>query len=126
MHGNRAVVHLLEPGDVRGSAPEVIILTDTLKQGHAVYPADFDGDGDDDVAVGFREPGPGPVKGPGVLIFENVDGSGRKWTQHVLDDGGMAAEDIVAGDLNGDGLPEIIAGGRATKNLKLYRNTTAR
>ena len=38
----------------------------------------------------------------------------------------MAAEDIAVGDLNGDGLPEIIGGGRSTRNVKLYRNVTPR
>jgi hypothetical protein len=122
MHGHMAVVHLPPASRKRGDMTERVILTDQLKQGHAVWPADFDGDGDDDVAVGFREPATGSVKGPGVLLFENVEGDGRTWKQHVVDDGGMAAEDIAVGDLNGDGRPEMIAGGRSTKNVKIYWN----
>jgi hypothetical protein len=124
MHGNQAVVYVprgTRPGEM---LPERVVLTDQLKQGHAVYPGDFDGDGDDDVAVGWREAGPGEVKGPGILVFENVAGDGTKWQQHVLDNGGMAAEDIAVADLDGDGLPEIIGAGRSTKNVKLYRNKT--
>jgi hypothetical protein len=121
MHGHMAVVYLLgsTPAETKRS-----VLTDQLKQGHAVYPGDFDGDGDDDVAVGWREAGTGDVKGPGILVFENVTGDGTKWQQHVIDNGGMAAEDIAVADLDGDGLPEIIGAGRSTKNIKLYRNKT--
>ncbi len=126
MHGNQAVVYLsrgTRPGEM---LPERVVLIDTLKQGHAIWAADFDGDADDDVVAGFREPGPGEVQGPGLLLFENVNGDGTKWQQHVVDDGGMAAEDVAVGDLNGDGLPEIIGGGRSTKNVKLYLNVTPR
>jgi hypothetical protein len=40
----------------------------------------------------------------------------------VLDDGGVAVEDLVAEDLDGDGRAEIVAGGRATHNVKIYWN----
>jgi hypothetical protein len=34
----------------------------------------------------------------------------------------MACEDFKVADLNGDGKPDIIAAGRATKNLIVYWN----
>ena len=34
----------------------------------------------------------------------------------------MACEDLKIADLNGDGKPDIIASGRATKNLVIYWN----
>ena len=34
----------------------------------------------------------------------------------------MACEDALAADLDGDGRPDIIAGGRATHNVKIYWN----
>src|SRR5262249_26846975 len=37
-------------------------------------------------------------------------------------DDAMATEDLAVGDLNGDGLPEIVAGGRATSNVRIYWN----
>jgi hypothetical protein len=122
MHGHMAVVYLLAAGQETEPSRKRIVLDDTLKQGHAVGCADFDGDQDDDVAVGFREPGTGDVKGPGVFVFENVDGNGETWKKHVIDNGGMATEDLVVADLNADGRPDIVAGGRATKNVKLYVN----
>jgi hypothetical protein len=40
----------------------------------------------------------------------------------MVDDGGMAAEDLAVADLNGDGRPEIIGVGRGTANVKIYWN----
>jgi hypothetical protein len=34
----------------------------------------------------------------------------------------MGCEDAVAADLDADGRPDIIAGGRATHNVKIYWN----
>jgi FG-GAP repeat len=49
----------------------------------------------------------------------DVNGDGRT---DVIDDGGMATEDLVVADLNGDKQPDIIASGRATHNVKIYWN----
>ncbi len=38
--------------------------------------------------------------------------------------GEMATEDLVVADLTGDSRPDIVAGGRATHNVKLYVNTS--
>ena len=35
----------------------------------------------------------------------------------------VATEDLMVADLTGDGHPDIVAGGRATHNVKLYVNT---
>jgi hypothetical protein len=42
--------------------------------------------------------------------------------RYTIDDGGMACEDALAADLDGDGRVDIIAGGRATHNVKIYWN----
>jgi hypothetical protein len=47
------------------------------------------------------------------------DGS---WISERLDPGGVAVEDMVVADLNGDGKPDIIAVGRATGNVRIYWN----
>jgi hypothetical protein len=36
----------------------------------------------------------------------------------------MACEDLKTADLNNDGKPDIIAAGRASKNLVIYWNQT--
>ena len=42
----------------------------------------------------------------------------------MVDEGGMATEDLVVADLNGDKQPDIVASGRATRNVKIYWNET--
>ncbi len=101
-------------------------VAEGLAWGHAVWCVDLDGDGDDEVVVGQRDPNPKVEpgrRGPGVMIFDPKPGSDpiafdRTW----VDEGGVAVEDLVAADLDGDGRPEIVAGGRATHNVRIYWN----
>jgi hypothetical protein len=36
----------------------------------------------------------------------------------------MATEDLMVGDFNGDGRPDIVAAGRSTRNVRIYWNET--
>jgi hypothetical protein len=120
MHGTSAVVYVANSD---GSLPmKRIVLENQMKQGHAVWTVDLDKDGTDEIVVGHREAGTGEVKGPGLYVFSAGDDSGLKWSKHVIDDGGVAVEDALAEDFTGDGLPDLVAGGRATHNLMLYVN----
>ena len=42
----------------------------------------------------------------------------------MIDDNQMACEDLKVADLDGDGKLDLVAAGRATKNLKIYWNVT--
>lgn len=123
MHGTDAVVYT-KPAK-SGQLWQRHVLDDTLKQGHAVWTADLDGKPGDEVIIGHREKGTGKVQGPGLYVFEAQNKAGTKWKRYVIDDGGMATEDAIAADLTGDGRVDIIAGGRATHNVKLYVNRAA-
>ena len=109
-HNKHAVVY--EEAD---AGWERRVLTDQLGQGHALWPADFDGDGDEELAVGWRGEGEGDFAQPGVAVFDPGE-----WSYQIIDSGGMATEDLAAADLDGDGTPELIASGRKTHNLKIY------
>jgi hypothetical protein len=63
---------------------------------------------------------PGP---PGVAIYK-VDRDGKLQSKVMVDEGGMATEDLVVADLDGDKQPDIVASGRATRNVKIYWNET--
>ena len=111
MHGNKLVVRTQSGQHV---------LTDKMVEGHALdwgkllewhyYP----------LVVGWRG------GGGGVRMFTPLDRAHSQWRQSVIDDGGMACEDLCVLDLDGDGWAEIVASGRATRNVVIYWNQTGK
>jgi hypothetical protein len=97
------------------------VISDQLRQGHGLVCADFLGQGRDQIAVGWREKN---AKGHlGVRFFVGQDEKGTKWQEYSIDDSvEMACEDLVAADLDQDGKLDLIASGRATKNVVIYWN----
>jgi hypothetical protein len=101
------------------------LIDDQLKAGHALWCADLDGDGLDEIVAGFREPTAKGV-GPGINVYRSSpDASPPLWQKHVLDDKGIACEDLACADLDGDGRIDVVACGRATGNVRIYWNKGA-
>jgi hypothetical protein len=133
-HGHQAVVYAPTEGtehpvvgtDRAHGNLERRVVAEPMQWGHAVWCADLDGDGDDELIVGQRDPnrqGSGVPRGPGVFVFDPKPGTiPIRFDRHTVDDGGMACEDALAADLDGDGRAEIIACGRATHNVRIYWN----
>ena len=123
MHGNQLTVYPAPPGgSLQGNTGKLqrIVLTSDLNQGHALAVADLLGTGNTQVVVGWREPDKdGKV---GVKIFVPDGRGNNSWRDYWIDDNGMACEDLQIADLDGDGKTDIIAAGRASKNLKIYWN----
>lgn len=123
-HGNQVVTYT--PSGVGGGWQRNVI-DEQLRWGHAVWFADLDGDGADELVIGVRDD-PNPKAGDtfkerrGVRIYKCTDGKGIKWDRTILEDGGVAVEDLTVADLDGDGKPDIIAVGRATGNARIYWN----
>ena len=111
-HGKSVVIYAEQPGMWART-----VIESELTGGHALGWADFDGDGNDELAVGWRD------QKPGVAVY-TVDREGALKSKLMVDEGGMATEDLVIADLNGDKRPDIIASGRATRNVKIYWNET--
>lgn len=118
MHGTEVVVYF------KGDAAGRIVLDNDVKEGHALAAADFLGAGSDQVVAGWRLPNKeGKV---GIKLYVKKDSHGKQWESHWIDENGMACEDMQVIDLNGDGKTDIVASGRATKNLKIYWNRSGK
>jgi hypothetical protein len=125
-HGNQVVVYT-PPADADKGPWDRHVLDDKLKWGHAVWCADLDGDGGDELIVGVRDNlSDKPGEKCGVRIYKATDDTGAKWERHLLDEGGVAVEDLAAADLDGDGRIDIVAVGRATQNARIYYNRGAK
>lgn len=116
-HGFQAVVYT----EGAGGTWERHMLDETIREGHGVWCADVDGRRGDELIIGWRAPDT-VNRRAGVAIYRPLDDAGAQWEKHLLDDGGMACEDLTAHDLDGDGRQDVIATGRATHNLKVYWN----
>jgi ubiquinone/menaquinone biosynthesis C-methylase UbiE len=128
-HGYQVVVYTKEQETDSSKAPALWsrrVIAEPLQWGHAVWTANLDNDADDELVIGQRDPNkpgtPAP-RGPGVFVFDPKPGSHPLvFDRYTIDDGGMACEDALAVDLDGDGRADIVAGGRATHNVKIYWN----
>lgn len=115
MHGDHLAVYT-KPKE--GELWTRNVIDSGFKRGHAIWTADVDKDGSDEIIFGHSDT-PGV---PGVNIYAAEDATGTKWKKRVIDAGGIATEDLIVEDVTGDGRPDIIAGGRQTHNVKLYVN----
>jgi hypothetical protein len=113
-HGAGVAVYVEKPGAPMWTKTTI---ENALTEGHALGWADFDGDGNEELTVGWRR------GKPGVAIYF-VDAGGALKSKMMVDDGGMDTEDLIVGDFNGDKRPDIVASGRATRNIKIYWNET--
>lgn len=110
-HGNQVAVY-----GQHDSSWQRRIIDDSLVDGHTIWTADLNGDGNDEIIAGFRG------GSHGVFVYYANDGGGNGWSKHALDAGGMAAAACAAADLNGDGRVDVACIGSATANLKWYEN----
>jgi len=116
MHGTNVVVYTVLPtGEWQRH-----LVDDQVADGHALACADLLQAGKDQIIAGWR--GKNNFGEFGIKIYSPKDSTGHEWTSAWIDHGKMACEDLKVADLNGDGVPEIIAAGRATQNVKIYWN----
>lgn len=121
MHGNQVVVYSLST-EAEPIVSNRRVLDESFNQGHAVAIADLFGDERPEIVAGFRQPRNASPVGPGIIIYQAQDEAMSKWTAIPLDLTKMACEDLLCHDFDGDGKFDVVAGGRATRNVRLYRN----
>jgi len=119
-HGNQVVAYCYDK--VTGK-PIRTVIDNRLSWGHGIACEDLDGDRDLEIIAGIRDDlSKNPGERRGVRIYKCTDGKGEKWDRQIVDDGGIACEDLVVHDLDGDGRPDIVATGRQTGNVRIYWN----
>jgi Aldos-2-ulose dehydratase, beta-propeller domain len=111
-HGDQVAVY--HPGE-RGALWNRQIIDPSFREGHALFCADLDGDGNDEIVAGYRGPG------TSLYVYYARDTSGNNWERQTLDTD-MAASGVAIVDINGDGRPDIVTVGASTGNVKWYEN----
>ncbi len=74
---------------------------------HSLFVGDMDGNGNQDVFSCAME-GVAGDQPPRYYIWENLDGKGLEWKEHVILDVNLGGHMAAVGDITGNGLPDII------------------
>lgn len=99
-----------------------------FSQLHAIDLVDMDGDGLKDIVTGKRFWAHGPTgdaapNAPAVLYwFKLVRGAGQSvdFVPHLIDNDSGIGTQVVAGDVNGDGLPDVVVGNKKGAFVHLH------
>jgi len=120
MHGNQVAVYTAPSSDAASGLWQRQAIDSSLKEGHALACGDLLGIGSDQIVAGWRaKNAAGKV---GIKLYWVPDAASKEWKEMLVDDDTLACEDLCLADLNGDGKLDIVAAGRATKNVKVYFN----
>jgi hypothetical protein len=120
MHGTQLAIYTPPSSDAANGLWDRQVIDSSFKEGHALACGDLLGLGSDQIVAGWRlKNAAGKV---GIKLYWTSDSSSKDWKETLVDDDTMACEDLCLTDLDGDGKLDIVAAGRATKNVKIYFN----
>ena len=120
MHGDKLVIYTPPVGGPKNGTWERRVLASDLVDGHAIATHDLLGLSNRQIVVGWRAQQ--KIGKVAVKLYWTTKEDGSGWQSAMIDDGGMACEDAICADLDGDHDLEIIAAGRRSKNVKIYWN----
>lgn len=91
----------------KGRKWEARMLKDSLdgQDFHSLILGDFDGDGDADL---FSAGGGMSDSARKAYVWENLDGEGGSWKEHVVMEGPLQMHDAAGADLDGDGDLDVL------------------
>jgi hypothetical protein len=99
--------------------PITHIVAEGFDKPFSVYAADVDGDSDIDVLAAATS----DIANEGVIYWwENLDGSGTSWGEHIVKSGFAGAASVYAADLNGDDAMDIIGAAAADRDVIWWEN----
>jgi peroxiredoxin len=129
-HGFQVVVYTPPPGKSPEQATDGTlwtrhVLDEQLKWGHAIWCADLDGDSDEELVIGVRDT-KDAANPCGLRIYDPSGSKPATWNAQRIDPSGVAIEDLAVADLDSDQRADVVAVGRATKNVRIYWNQTPR
>jgi hypothetical protein len=110
-HGNQVVIY--HPPAATGALWQRSVLDTSLDQGHALWTADLDGDGADEILAGSRG------QRHGLFLYRTLDPDGTRWHHSTLDEA-IACQGMAAIDLPNTRHPALLAIGGTTHNVRLY------
>lgn len=82
----------------------------------SVQSADIDGDGDYDIIAAGRYVG-------AIYWWENADGIGTNWIEHIITDIFADAISVFPCDINGDGYMDVLGAAMDDDDIKWWENT---
>ena len=82
---------------------------------YSVYSADINGDGYMDILASS-------LNDYGIIWWENADGFGTSWTEHIVDWTFEDIRSIHAADINGDGDMDVLGAATSTDDIRWWEN----
>ena len=120
MHGDKLVQYTPPVDGPKNGVWQRRVLSSDLVDGHAIATHDLLGLNNRQIVVGWRAQQ--KIGKVAVKLFWTTKEDGNGWQNAFIDDGGMACEDAMCADLDGDRDLEVIGAGRRSKNVKIYWN----